>query len=196
MLTHFYGVPPSTVPKFFFAFAAGNFLGPLTLGRFFDTVGRKQMIAGTYAASGLLLAVTGWLFAIGALTAVSQTILWCTIFFVASAPASSAHLTCSEIFPLEIRAQAIALFFATAQLCGAAGPWIFGHLIGDREAPDRARLFYGYAVVALAMVQAAVTEALIGVRAERTALEDVARPLFAAAETGAAQSRGSRRARS
>ncbi len=194
VLTHFYGVAPSAVPRFFFAFAAGNFLGPLTLGRFFDTVGRKPMIAGTYAGSGLLLALTGWLFAIGALGAVSQTILWCIVFFVASAAASSAYLTCSEIFPLEIRAQAIALFFAAAPLCGAAGPWVFGHLIGDQAAPERARLFYGYAVAALAMVQAGVTEALIGVRAERTALEDVARPLFAADETSAAQSAGRRRA--
>src|SRR5947199_3454675 len=118
VLTHFYDVPGPAVPKFFFAFAAGNLLGPLTLGRFFDTIGRKPMIAGTYAASGLLPAVSGSLFEAGALNAVTQTVLWSIIFFIASAAASSAYLTCSEIFPLEIRAQAIAFFFAIAQICG------------------------------------------------------------------------------
>jgi len=179
VLTHFYDVPGPAVPKFFFAFAAGNLLGPLTIGRLFDTIGRKPMIAGTYAASGLLLAVSGYLFAVGALNAVTQTVLWSVIFFIASAAASSAYLTCSEIFPLEIRAQAIALFFAIAQICGAAGPWIFGHLIGDQQRPDPTRLFYGYLFAAVVMVYAAVLEALIGVKAERASLEDIAQPLSA-----------------
>ena len=179
VLTHFYDVPGPAVPKFFFAFAAGNLLGPLTIGRLFDTIGRKPMIAGTYAASGLLLAVSGYLFAVGALNAVTQTVLWSIIFFIASAAASSAYLTCSEIFPLEIRAQAIAFFFAIAQICGAAGPWIFGHLIGDQQRPDPTRLFYGYLFAAVVMVHAAVLEALIGVKAERASLEDIAEPLSA-----------------
>jgi len=179
VLTHFYGVPGSRVPEFFFAFAAGNLLGPLTLGRFFDTIGRKPMISATYAGSGLLLAVSGYLFKIGALNAITQTALWSVIFFFASAAASSAYLTCSEIFPLEIRAQAIAFFFAIAQLCGAAGPWIFGHLIGDQRNPDPTRLFEGYMFAAVIMVQAGVVEALIGVKAERVALEDIAEPLCA-----------------
>ena len=179
VLTHFYDVPGPAVPKFFFAFAAGNLLGPLTIGRLFDTIGRKPMIAGTYAASGLLLAVSGYLFEVGALNAVTQTVLWSIIFFIASAAASSAYLTCSEIFPLEIRAQAIAFFFAIAQICGAAGPWIFGHLIGDQQRPDPTRLFYGYLFAAVVMVYAAVLEALIGVKAERASLEDIAQPLSA-----------------
>src|SRR6058998_994540 len=183
VLTHFYGVPSPAVPKFFFAFAAGNLLGPLTMGRLFDTIGRKQMIAGTYGASGLLLAVSGYLFEVGALNAVTQTVLWSVIFFIASAAASSAYLTCSEIFPLEIRAQAIALFFALAQICGAAGPWIFGHLIGDQQHPDPTRLFFGYEVAALLMVVAGAVAALIGVRAERTSLEEIAAPLCSARET-------------
>jgi MFS family permease len=167
------------VPTFFFAFAAGNLLGPLTLGRLFDTIGRKQMIAATYCASGLLLAVSGFLFEIGVLSAATQTLLWSVTFFIASAAASSAYLTCSEIFPLEIRAQAIAFFFAIAQICGAAGPWIFGHLIGDQQHPDPTRLFYGYVFAAVVMVQAGVLEALIGVKAERASLEDIAQPLSA-----------------
>jgi len=179
VLTHFYGVPAPAVPKFFFAFAAGNLLGPLALGRLFDTIGRRQMIAGTYASSGLLLALSGYLFQVGALDAATQTALWSGIFFIASAAASSAYLTCSEIFPLEIRAQAIALFFAIAQVCGAAGPWIFGHLIGDQQHPDPTRLFYGYLFAAVIMVQAGVVEALIGVKAERMPLEDIAAPLSA-----------------
>jgi len=106
-------------------------------------------------------------------------VLWSVIFFIASAAASSAYLTCSEIFPLEIRAQAIAFFFAIAQICGAAGPWIFGHLIGDQQHPEPTRLFYGYVFAAAVMVQAGVLEALIGVKAERASLEDIAAPLSA-----------------
>jgi MFS family permease len=191
VLTHFYGVPGPVVPTFFFAFAAGNLLGPLTLGRLFDTIGRKQMIAATYCASGLLLAVSGFLFEIGVLSAATQTLLWSVTFFIASAAASSAYLTCSEIFPLEIRAQAIAFFFAIAQICGAAGPWIFGHLIGDQQRPDPTRLFYGYLFAAVVMVYAAVLEALIGVKAERASLEDIAQPLSAVRDSPRATRRAS-----
>jgi MFS family permease len=170
-------IAPANVPRFFYAFAFGNLLGPLTLGRFFDTVGRKPMIAGTYVTAGILLAVSGYLFSRGALTATTQTMWWSATFFIASAAASSAYLTVSEIFPLEIRAQAIALFFAIAQVVGATGPWIFGVLIGDQQHPDPHRLFVGYVFGAGMMVLGGVAEAVFGVKAERAALEDVAKPL-------------------
>jgi MFS family permease len=181
VLIHFYGVAEHRTGLYFFPFAAGNLLGPLALGRFFDTVGRRTMIAGTYAGAGVLLAVSAWLFAIGALGPFTQTLLWCVIFFVASAAASSAYLTVSEIFPLEIRAQAIALFFAVAQLVGASGPWIFGRLIGSQEPPDPTGLFYGYLFGACTMGLGALAEACLGVDAERSSLEDVATPLSALA---------------
>jgi MFS family permease len=180
VLTHFYGVAPNAVPHYFYAFALGNLLGPFVLGRFFDTVGRKRMIAGTYVLSGILLAVSGWLFAQGWLTATTQTICWSAVFFVGSAAASSAYLTVSEIFPLEIRAQAIAVFFAVAQVIGAAGPWIFAGLVGDGTDPGR--LFHGYLVAAAGMVAAGLVHARFGVEAARVSLEDVARPLSALAE--------------
>ena len=125
-------------PLFLIAFAVGNLAGPLTIGRLFDTVGRKQMISGTYLLSGVLLAITAVLFDAGVLTATTQTIAWCVIFFFASAGASAAYLTVSEIFPLEIRAQAIAVFFAIAQCFGALGPLFYGWLIGDGRRPGQA----------------------------------------------------------
>ncbi|MEV5749389.1 MFS transporter [Actinoallomurus sp. NPDC052308] len=180
VLSHFYGVADHDVPKYFFAFAAGNLLGPLLLGPLFDTIGRKRMIAGTYLLSGTLLAVSGYLFKLGELSALTQTILWSVIFFIASAAASSGYLTVSEIFPLELRAQAIALFFAIAQVFGALGPTIFGALIGDKDHPDPGRLFVAYLIAAGIMLIAGVVEAIFGVRAERASLEDVATPLSAA----------------
>jgi MFS family permease len=179
VLKHFYGVADHDVPKYFFAFAAGNLLGPLAIGRLFDTVGRRPMIASTYLLSGALLAFSGYLFKLGVLTAVTQTVLWSVIFFIASAAASSGYLTVSEIFPMELRAQAIALFFAIAQIFGSLGPTIFGSLIGDQAHPDRGRLFVAYLIAAGVMVLAGVVAAFWGVRAERTALEDVAPPLSA-----------------
>jgi len=152
-------------------------LGPLAIGRLFDTLGRKRMIATTYVGSGLLLALSAQLFAHGALTATTQTICWSAVFFLGSAAASSAYLTVSEIFPLEIRAQAIAFFFAIAQLVGAAGPWIFAALIGDRADPSPARLVRGYEFAAAMMMVAGVFEAIYGVEAARRSLEDVATPL-------------------
>ena len=110
VLTDFYDIEASQVGWYLLPFAAGNFLGPLLLGRLFDTVGRRPMIATTYALSGLLLALTGALFAAGVLSATWQTVAWTIIFFFASAAASSAYLTVSETFPLEIRALAIAFF--------------------------------------------------------------------------------------
>ena len=130
VLTDFYGIRSDQVGWYLLPFAVGNFLGPVFLGRFFDTIGRRPMIAATYAVSGVLLAVTGYLFAIGILSAVQQTVAWMVIFFFASAAASSAYLTVSETFPLEIRALAIAFFYAIGTgIGGVAGPWLFGLLI-------------------------------------------------------------------
>ena len=136
VLVRFYGVPASDTGIFLLPFALGNFLGPLLLGRFFDTIGRRVSIASTYAVSGLLLLATGALFVEGKLTAQEQTLLWSAIFFFASAAASAAYLTISELFPLELRALAIAVFFAFGTaIGGVAAPWLFGALIatGSRE---------------------------------------------------------------
>jgi MFS family permease len=175
ILTDFYAVPAEGVGWYLLPFAAGNFLGPLLLGRLFDTIGRKIMITVTYAVSGLLLAGTGYLFSIDVLSAVSQTIAWMVIFFVASAAASSAYLTVGEIFPLEIRAVAIAFFYAIGTgLGGVAGPLLFGALIasGSRES-----VFMGYLLGSALMIVAAGIEWRWGVAAERRPLEAVARPL-------------------
>ena len=130
VLTDFYGIRADHVGWYLLPFAAGNFLGPVLLGRLFDTVGRRPMIALTYAVSGVLLAGSGYLFAIGVLSATGQTVAWMVIFFFASAAASSAYLTVSETFPLEVRALAIAFFYAIGTgIGGVAGPWLFGWLI-------------------------------------------------------------------
>jgi MFS family permease len=178
VLTDFYGIRADHVGWYLLPFAAGNFLGPVFLGRLFDTVGRRPMIAATYAVSGVLLAGAGYLFAIGALSATGQTIAWMVIFFVASAAASSAYLTVSETFPLEIRALAIAFFYAIGTgIGGVAGPWLFGALI---DTGSRWSLFGGYLFGAALMLAAAVIAARFGVAAERKPLESVARPLAAA----------------
>jgi MFS family permease len=175
ILTDFYGVPAAGVGWYLLPFAAGNFLGPLLLGRFFDTIGRKTMIAATYAISGLLLAVTGYLFSIDALSAQSQTIAWMVIFFFASAAASSAYLTVGEIFPLEIRAVAIAFFYAIGTaIGGVAGPLLFGALIASGS---RGSVFAGYLLGAALMIAAAGVEWVWGVAAEGRPLEAIARPL-------------------
>jgi MFS family permease len=177
VLTDFYGIRADHVGWYLLPFAIGNFLGPVMLGRFFDTVGRKPMIALTYALSGVLLAVTGYLFAIGALSATGQTIAWTVIFFFASAAASSAYLTVSETFPLEIRALAIAFFYAVGTgVGGVVGPGLFGMLI---ETGSRASLALGYLLGAVFMLAASVIAARFGVAAERKPLEAVARPLSA-----------------
>ena len=150
-------------------------LGPLLLGRLFDTIGRRPMIAFTYLMSGLLLALTGWLFAQGMLTAREQTMAWSVIFFFASAAASSAYLTVSETFPLEIRALAIAVFYAVGTgVGGVVGPMLFGALI---DTGSRTSLFGGYLLGAALMVAAAAVMWRWGVAAERKPLEQVARPL-------------------
>jgi MFS family permease len=175
VLMRFYNVPEQNVGGYLLPFAIGNVLGPIVLGHLFDTVGRKKMIAITYALAGLLLALTGWLFYAGLLTAQTQTLAWSIIFFIASAAASSAYLTVSEIFPLEIRALAIAVFYAIGTLAGGVGaPILFGWLIGTGS---RAGLFAGYLVGAGLMIVGALTEVLIGVPAERKSLEQVAAPL-------------------
>jgi MFS family permease len=175
VLTNFFHVSASSAPLFLIAFAVGNLAGPLTIGHLFDTWGRKKMIAGTYILSGVLLAITAALFQAGVLNAVTQTICWCVIFFFASAGASAAYLTVSEIFPLEVRAKAIAVFFAIAQCFGALGPVIYGALIGTGE--HTGPLFYGYLLGAGVMVVGGLVAAFIGVSAEGKSLEDVATPL-------------------
>jgi MFS family permease len=175
VLTKIYHVNEKSAPWYLLVFAAGNLIGPLTIGRLFDTWGRKKMIAGTYLISGALLAVSAELFRENRLTAQTQTIWWAVIFFFASAGASAAYLTVSEIFPLEVRAKAIAVFFAIAQTFGLLGPHIYGHLIGNGQ--DHFRLFIGYLLGAGVMIVGGVVEIALGVAAERQSLEDVASPL-------------------
>jgi MFS family permease len=178
VLTDFYGIPSDHVGWYILPFAAGNFLGPVLLGRLFDTIGRRPMIVATYAASGLLLAGFGYLFAIGALSATGQTIAWMVIFFFASAAASSAYLTVSETFPLEVRALAIAFFYAIGTgIGGMAGPLLLGILI---DTGSRWSVFGGYLLGTALMLAAAFIAARWAVAAERRPLESVARPLAAA----------------
>ena len=175
VLGKFYGVPASATPLYLIAFAVGNFIGPLVLGHLFDSLGRRKMISGTYILSGVLLAISAFLFNAGLLNAVTQTIAWCVIFFFASAGASAAYLTVSEIFPLEVRAMAIAVFFAIAQCFGALGPVLYGFLIGDGS--DRTALLYGYLLAAGIMIVGGLVEVFLGIDAENKSLEDVAKPL-------------------
>jgi MFS family permease len=180
VLSKFYHVPSDRLGLYFFPFAVGNLLGPLLLGPLFDTLGRRVMIASTYCGSAIILAISGWLFDIGVLNAITQTIIWCVIFFFASAGASSAYLTVSEIFPLELRAQAIAFFFAISQLAGGvAAPSIFGALIGNASA--RGPLTVGYYLGASLMFIGGLIAWFFGVNAERKSLEDIASPLSAVA---------------
>ena len=180
VLTRFYAIPSAAIGWYILPFALGNFLGPLLLGPLFDVVGRKPMIAFTYAISGVLLAVVGYLFRQGVVDAAALTACWTGIFFFASAAASSAYLTVSESFPLEARALAIALFYAVGTaLGGAAAPWLFGVLVASGE---RSAVFAGYLLGAGLMIAAALTELAIGVKAERVPLESVARPISALAD--------------
>jgi len=175
VLTDFFGIPADHVGWYLLPFAAGNFLGPALLGPLFDTIGRRPMIAFTYAISGLLLIASGYLFMIGVLSAFTQTIAWMVIFFFASAAASSAYLTVSESFPLEIRALAIAFFFAVGTgVGGIIGPVLFGALV---DTGSRASVFAGYVLGAVLMLVAAGVELAFGIAAERRPLEEVARPL-------------------
>jgi len=174
ILTDFYDIPSDRIGWYILPFAAGNFLGPLMLGRLFDTVGRRQMIAFTYATSGILLAVVGYLFMRGALSATTQTIGWSVIFFFASSAASSAYLTVSETFPLEIRALAIAIFYAIGTgIGGIVGPLFFGVLI---QSGSRVSVFVGYLSGSLLIILAALIESRWAVAAERNSLATVAPP--------------------
>jgi MFS family permease len=175
VLTDFFHIPAEHVGWYLLPFAAGNFLGPLLLGRLFDTLGRRTMITLTYGVSGILLALSGYLFSIGALSAQGQTIAWMVIFFFASPAASAAYLTVSETFPLEVRALAIALFYAIGTaIGGVAGPALFGGLI---DTGSRNSVFAGYLFGSALMVAAAAIAWRYAIAAERKSLESVARPL-------------------
>lgn len=175
ILTRFYGVAPEAVGWFILPFALGNVLGPLLLGPLFDSLGRRIMIGATYGLAGVLLCLTGWLFSIGTLDAVSQTVAWTVIFFFASAGASAAYLTVGECFPLETRAVTISLFYAFGTLVGGVGgPALFGALIDSGE---RVQVLWGYLLGGGLMVLASLVAATMGVAAERKPLEEVAEPL-------------------
>jgi MFS family permease len=178
VLLRYYGVPAEKLGLFMVPLALGNWLGPVTIGRLFDTVGRNPMIAITYIGSGGLLAITAWLFHIGVLTAFTQAICWSITFFVASSAASAAYLTVSEIFPLEIRAIAISIFYACGTLAGGVGaPALYGYIVGTGS---RSPLFWGYIAGAAVIAAGGFTELWLGVNAERQSLESVARPLACA----------------
>ena len=170
ILERFHGVAPDRVGLYIVPFAIGNFLGPLLLGPLFDRWGRRAMIPLTYALSGVLLLATGSLFVAGALNAVTQTLAWMVVFFVASAAASSAYLTVSELFPVELRGMAIAVFYAFATLAGAGAPAIFGAIV---DTGDPQRLFAGYGLAAAMMLAAAVVGRVYGVDAEGRSLEEL-----------------------
>jgi MFS family permease len=180
ILRNFYGLAPGKIGFYMLPFALSNFLGPLILGRFFDTVGRKPMIMGTYAVSSLLLALTGYLFYADVLNVTTQTMLWALVFFFASSAASSAYLTVSEIFPVELRGMIIALFFATGTLIGGTlAPWLFGALIDTGEPVN---LFYGDLLASGLLLATILVVAFFGVKAERTSLEEIAEPLSSSAD--------------
>ena len=175
VLLRYYRVPADSVGYWLIPLSIGNFLGPVIIGRWFDTLGRRIMIAATYSASGVLLAIASWLFLRGWLTLYLQAICWSIIFFIASSAASSAYLTVSEVFPLEIRALAIAVFYACGTLIGGVGaPVLFGALT---QTGSRFILFWGYVAGAALMVGAAFIEWTHGVDAERQPLESVSAPL-------------------
>jgi MFS family permease len=182
ILTKFFHVPDDRAGLYLVPFALGNFLGPLLLGRLFDTWGRKPMIAGTYTASAVLLTLSGYMFAQGHMTTVTQTLLWALIFVFASAAASSAYLTVSEIFPLEMRGMSIALFYSVGTAVGGwVAPWVFGRLIASGSP---VHLFYRYLATAFVLLWTVVVVALFGVKAERASLEDVAEPFSVAHDKG------------
>jgi len=175
ILTDFYGIAADKVGWYLLPFAIGNFLGPVMIGRLFDTRGRRPMIAFTYITSGVLLALTGWLFMHNLIDATIQTACWTIIFFFASCAASSAYLTVSETFPLEIRALAIAFFYAVGTgVGGIVAPLLFGVLI---DTGSRASVFWGYLLGSALMIISGWIALRWGVDAERKPLEEVARPL-------------------
>ena len=175
VLINFYHVPSNKVPLYGLAFSIGNLCGPLILGPLFDSWGRKQMIAGTYIASAVLLALSAVMFDAKVLNATTQTIMWVVVFFFASAGASAAYLTVSETWPIEIRAEAIAVFFAIGSIAGAAGPALYGALIGNGT--SRTGLFVGYLIGAGIMLIGGLVEVFLGVQAAGKSLEQVTKPL-------------------
>ena len=177
VLSDFFHVSSNNTGYYYFAFAAGNLAGPLLIGRLFDTLGRKTMISGTYIISGVLLVISAILFKNGDLNATTQTIAWTIIFFFASAGASAAYLTASELFPLEVRSQAIAVFFAVAQLFGSFGSHLYGHLIGNGPKYNSNDLFWGYILGAGLMILGGLVALVLAVDAEGRSLEDLAAPL-------------------
>jgi MFS family permease len=176
VLTEFFDVSAKTAPLYLIPFAVGNFLGPLLLGPLFDTLGRRVMIPFTYITSGLFLIATGQLFVHDMLTETTMTIAWCVIFFFASAGASSAYLSVSELFPLEARAMAISLFYAFGTGLAAFAPTLFGALI---QSASRTNVNYGYLIGAGLMLAAGLVAAFLAVPAERRSLEDLASPYTA-----------------
>jgi MFS family permease len=182
VLQNFYGLSASEAAVYFFPFAVGNLLGPLVLGPLFDTVGRRKMIGGCYAISGIVLGISAVLFQADALTALTHTAFWCVAFFFASAGASAGYLTVSEIFPQEVRGQAISYFFAVAQCVGALGPVFYGALIGDGE--TRTPMLWGYLIATAVMLLGALVAMVWGVDAEGKSLEEIAPPLTEHDEQG------------
>ena len=179
ILTTFFGVPTGDTGYYFAVIAIGNFCGPLLLGKLFDTVGRRVMISSTYLISGLLLFGTAWLFDQGSLSAGTLTACWCAVLFFASAGASSAYLTVSEVFPMETRAMSIAFFYALGTAAGGiSGPLLFADLTGTGKVGDTVLAFQ---IGAALMCAAGLVAAFLAVRAERRSLEDIAKPLTAAA---------------
>jgi MFS family permease len=176
VLTTFFDVSETKAGLFLIPFAVGNVLGPLVLGPLFDSIGRRTMIAFTYITSGVLLIVTGLLFVHGSLTATTMTICWSVIFFFASAGASSAYLTVSELFPMEVRAMAIALFYSVGTGFAMLSPTLFGALIATKS---KTNVNYGYLLGAGLMIGAGLVAIALAVSAERRSLEEVARPLTA-----------------
>jgi MFS family permease len=186
VLHDFFGVSSSRAPLYLIPFAAGNIAGPLVLGPLFDSAGRRVMISSTYIASGALLIVTGILFTHDVLSATTMTICWCVIFFFASAGASAAYLTVSELFPLEARAMAIALFYSAGTGVAALSPTVFGALIATHS---KTNVNYGYLLGAGLMIAAGIVAIFLAVNAERRALEDIAKPFTAARDWAASQRR-------
>jgi MFS family permease len=172
VLGRFYRVPPDDIGLYLLPFAFGNLLGPIVLGPLFDIVGRRAMIATTYALTGVLLAVTGWAFAADLVTSRQLTAMWCAVFFVASAAASSAYLTVSELFPVELRGMAIAIFYSIGTGAGGVlAPALFGALVASGS---RRGVLDGYLIGAALMIVAGLVAAFLALPAEQKSLEQIA----------------------
>jgi MFS family permease len=189
IMTTFFHASDANAPLYIIPFAVGNLLGPWLLGPLFDTVGRKIMISSTYLLAGAMLLLTAYLFHAQVLTATTMTVCWAIVFFFASAGASAAYLTVSEIFPMETRAMAIALFYACGTGVAIAAPWTFGKLI---ETDSVGYVTIAFVIGGVIMAIGGVVEILLGVEAAGKPLEAVARPLNAVRQAGASAARSSR----